>query len=305
MSFEKLKANRLAAIEQLVNAAESTNEKKSYGDDRVWKPTIDKAGNGYAVIRFLPSAEAEDLPWVRYWDHGFKGPTGRWYIEKSLTSIGQNDPLGEMNTQLWNSGREEDKDTVRQRKRRLHYVSNILVVSDSANPSNEGKVFLYNYGKKIFEKIMDVMQPQFEDEKPINPFDFWGGANFKLKIRNVEGYRNYDKSEFDGTSELFGGDEEKLGKIYDSLYGLNEFIDPENYKSYADLKKKLYEVLGEEDIANTFSVEQTTELNETREERVDAPAPRSEDQPVSTSQDDEDDEDGEDTLAYFAKLAQS
>jgi len=304
MSFEKLKSNRLAAIEQLVNAAESVSEKKNYGDDREWKPTIDKAGNGYAVIRFLPSANTEELPWVRFWDHGFKGPTGRWYIEKSLTSIGQNDPLGEMNSQLWNSGREEDKDLVRQRKRRLHYVSNILVISDSANPSNEGKVFLYKYGKKIFDKIMDVMQPQFEDEKPMNSFDFWGGANFKLKIRNVEGYRNYDKSEFDSVTPLFDGDEEKLEGIYDILYELNEFIDPENYKSYTSLKKKLYEVLGEEDIANTFSVEQTTELNETREERVDAPAPKSEDQPVSSSNNN-DDENEEDTLAYFAKLAQS
>jgi len=303
MSFEKLKSNRLAAIEQLVNAAESVSEKKNYGDDREWKPTIDKAGNGYAVIRFLPSANTEELPWVRFWDHGFKGPTGRWYIEKSLTSIGQNDPLGEMNSQLWNSGREEDKDLVRQRKRRLHYISNILVISDSANPSNEGKVFLYKYGKKIFDKIMDVMQPQFEDEKPMNSFDFWGGANFKLKIRNVEGYRNYDKSEFDSVTPLFDGDEEKLEGIYDILYELNEFIDPENYKSYTSLKKKLYEVLGEEDIANTFSVEQTTELNETREERVDAPAPKSEDQPVSSSNNN--DENEEDTLAYFAKLAQS
>jgi len=302
MSFEKLKANRLASIEKLVNAAESVSEKKSYGDDREWKPTVDKAGNGYAVIRFLPSANSEDLPWIRFWDHGFKGPTGRWYIEKSLTSIGQQDPLSELNSQLWNSGREEDKELVRQRKRRLHYVSNILVISDSANPTNEGKVFLYKYGKKIFDKIMDVMQPQFEDEKPINPFDFWGGANFKLKIRNVEGYRNYDKSEFDSVTELFDGDEEKLEKVYDSLHGLNEFIDPSNYKSYAELKKKLYEVLGEEDIANTFSVEQTTELNETREERVDAPAPRSEDQNVSSSNDDDGEE--EDTLAYFAKLAQ-
>ena len=304
MSFEKLKANRLASIEKLVSAVENVGE-KNYGDDREWKPTVDKAGNGYAVIRFLPAAEAEDLPWVRYWDHGFKGPTGRWYIEKSLTSIGQDDPLSELNSQLWNSGREEDKELVRQRKRRLHYVSNILVISDSANPQNEGKVFLYKYGKKIFDKIMDVMQPQFEDEKPINPFDFWGGANFKLKIRKVEGYRNYDKSEFDSVTELFGGEEEKLKTLYDNLHELNSFVDPSTYKSYGELKKKLYEVLGEEDIANTFSVEQTAELNNTREGIVDAPSPTpmSEDQ-ASGPPKTEDGGEEEDTLAYFAKLAQ-
>jgi hypothetical protein len=305
MSFEKLKANRLASIEKLVSAVEDIGEKKTYGDDRLWKPTVDKAGNGYAVIRFLPAAESEDLPWVRYWDHGFKGPTGRWYIENSLTSIGQDDPLSELNSQLWNSGREEDKELVRQRKRRLHYVANILVISDSANPQNEGKVFLYKFGKKIFDKVMDVMQPQFEDEKPINPFDFWGGANFKLKIRNVEGYRNYDKSEFDSVTEIFDGDEEKLKTLYDNLHELKSFVDPSNYKTYAELKKKLYEVLGEEDIANTFSVEQTAELNETREGNVDAPAPTpmSEDQasgPPKTEGGGEE----EDTLAYFAKLAQ-
>jgi len=299
MSFASLKANRQKAIEKLVNAAESATTKASYGDDRLWSPTVDKAGNGYAVIRFLPAKNAENLPWARYWDHGFKGPTGRWYIEKSLTSIGQNDPVSEMNSQLWNSGREEDKEIARDRKRRLHYVSNILVISDSANPQNEGKVFLYKYGKKIFDKIMDKMQPQFEDEQPMNPFDFWSGANFKLKIRNVEGYRNYDKSEFDTTSELFNGDETQLEKVYDSLYGIDEFTDPSTYKSYSELKKKLYEVLGEEEIANTFTVEQTQELNTTREARVEAPRPSS----VSTNEMSDDDDEEEDTLAYFAKLA--
>lgn len=302
MSFASLKANRQAAIQKLVNAAESATSKPSYGDDRIWAPTVDKAGNGYAVIRFLPAKNAENLPWSRYWDHGFKGPTGRWYIEKSLTSIGQNDPVSEMNSQLWNSGREEDKEIARERKRRLHYVSNILVISDSANPQNEGKVFLYKYGKKIFDKIMDKMQPQFEDEEPMNPFDFWGGANFKLKIRNVEGYRNYDKSEFDNPTELFNGDEGRLEKVYDSLYDIDEFVDPSTYKSYGELKKKLYEVLGEEELANTFTVEQTEELNTTREPKIETPKAQS---PVAQPQtNDESSEDEEDTLAYFAKLAQ-
>ena len=186
MSYTNMKSNSSDAISKLFAAAEKAGggtEKKSYGDDREWKPTVDKAGNGYAVLRFLPATEGQDVPWVRYWDHGFKGPTGRWYIENSLTSIGKDDPVSEMNSQLWNSGRDEDKETARARKRRLHYVSNVYVVSDPSNPENEGKVFLYKYGKKIFDKIMDVMQPQFQDEKPVNPFDFWGGADFKLKIR--------------------------------------------------------------------------------------------------------------------------
>jgi len=302
MSFANLKQNRATTIDKLINAASKDTEKKSYGDDRFWAPTVDKAGNGYAVIRFLPASEGEDLPWIKYWDHGFKGPTGRWYIENSLTSIGQNDPVSEMNTQLWNSGREEDKELARMRKRRLHHVSNILVVSDSANPENEGKVFLYKYGKKIMDKVMDVMQPQFQDEKPVNPFDFWGGANFKLKIRNFEGYRNYDKSEFEGVTELFDGDEAKLESVYNSIHGLNEFISEGNYKSYADLKKKLYEVLGEENLSNTFSTDTQVELNETLPPVVDAPAAvaaaPTEDTNVSL-----DTEDDGDTLDYFAKLA--
>ena len=177
MSFENLKRNR-DQISKLVQAAEAAGgsapaEKKNYGDDRIWKPTVDKAGNGYAVLRFLPATEGVELPWVRYWDHGFKGPTGQWYIENSLTSIGQADPVGELNSRLWNSGIEADKETARRQKRRLHYVANVLVVSDPGNPSNEGKVMLYKFGKKIFEKIMDAMQPDFADEKPVNPFDMW------------------------------------------------------------------------------------------------------------------------------------
>ena len=306
MSFEQLKANRDSAISKLVAAGSANSEKKDYGDDRMWKPTVDKAGNGYAVIRFLPAAEGEDLPWVRYWDHGFKGSTGRWYIEKSLTSIGQQDPVSELNSQLWNSGRDEDKEIARQRKRRLHHVSNILVVSDSANPENEGKVFLYEYGKKIMDKLMDVMQPQFADETPVNPFDFWSGANFKLKIRQVEGYRNYDKSEFDAPSQLFNGDEAQLEEVYNKLYKLGEFTDPESYKSYAELKKKLFEVIGEAEVATGFTTAQTVELNTTKEAVMPSSAESSIDEVVPTvSSESNTDESGEDTLSYFAKLAQS
>ena len=308
MSFEQLKANRDNAISKLVAAGADTKEKKDYGDDRLWKPTVDKAGNGYAVIRFLPAAEGEDLPWVRYWDHGFKGSTGRWYIERSLTSIGQQDPVSELNSELWNSGRDEDKEIARQRKRRLHHVSNILVISDSANPENEGKVFLYEYGKKIMDKIMDVMQPQFADETPVNPFDFWGGANFKLKIRQVEGYRNYDKSEFDTSSQLFDGDEAQLEEVYNKLYKLGEFTDPASYKTYGELKKKLYEVIGEADVANTFSTAQNIELNTTKEAVTRNSVESSMDTVAPTGSSESDtvtSESSEDTLSYFAKLAQS
>ena len=296
MSFENLKRNR-DQISKLINAAETvggTTEKKSYGDDRIWKPSVDKAGNGYAVLRFLPAPEGEDLPWVRYWDHGFKGPTGQWYIENSLTSIGQPDPVGEMNSRLWNSGIDADKEVARERKRRLHYVTNIYVVSDPANPENEGKVFLYKFGKKIFDKIMDVMQPSFQDEEPVNPFDFWAGANFKLKIRNLEGYRNYDKSEFESPSQLAADDQ--LEGIYGQLNSLAEFTDPKNYKTYDELKAKLMRVLGEEVEAGAPTLKQESMMNEP------APAPLEVKQPV-TADEIPFDTDEEDTMSYFAKLA--
>lgn len=301
MSFANLKS-RSADISKLVSAAEKAGGgdggKKSYGDDRFWKPEVDKSGNGYAVIRFLPAAEGEDLPWNKYWDHGFKGPTGQWYIENSLTSIGQDDPVSEMNSELWNSGIEANKDIVRARKRRLHYVSNIMVVEDPANPANNGKVFLFKFGKKIFDKIMDVMQPQFADEEPVNPFDFWEGANFKLKIRNVEGYRNYDKSEFASPSALMDGDDEKLEGVYNTLYSLKDFTDPKNYKSYDELKAKLYRVLGES--GTPMSTAESVSLDES----VSAPTMRSEPetQPSYTPETSDDDDD---TLSYFKNLANS
>jgi hypothetical protein len=299
MSFAKLKS-RSADLSKLVAAAEKAGggEQKSYGDDRFWTPTVDKSGNGYAVIRFLPAAEGEDLPWVRFWDHGFKGPSGRWYIENSLTSIGQPDPVSEYNTTLWNTGREEDKETVRKQKRRLHYVCNILVVSDSSNPENEGKVKLFKFGKKIFDKIMDVMQPQFADEAPTNPFDFWEGANFKLKIRNVEGYRNYDKSEFDKTSALYDGNEGRLESLYGTLNTLKDFVDPKNYKSYDELKTKLNAVLG---AASALPTAEKVVL----EEHGDEPAIRSVKETSYATIDASVDEGDDDTISYFSKLANS
>lgn len=243
-SFAELKKNRKSNFEDLAQKARSLSENKGQAavDDRFWSPTVDKAGNGYAVIRFLPAPVAEDYSWVSYYDHGFQGPTNLWYIEKSLTSIGKKDPVSEYNSKLWETGLEANKEIVRKQKRRLHYVSNIYVVSDSSNPDNNGKHFLFIYGKKIFDKINEIMNPQFEDEAPINPFDFWEGANFKLKIRKVEGYRNYDKSEFDSPEPLFVDDSE-MEKLYNSIYSLQEFIDPANYKSYEELAKRLNRVL--------------------------------------------------------------
>ena len=304
MSFANLKS-RSADISKLVSAAQEasgqTQSTNKYEDTRKWKPTVDDSGNGYAVIRFLPATEGMETPWVRYWDHGFKGPTGQWYIEKSLTTIGQKDPVSELNSRLWNSGIEEDKETARKQKRRLHYVSNILVVNDPSNPANNGKVFIYEYGKKIFDKIMDLMQPQFPGEEPVNPFDFWNGADFELKIRNVAGYRNYDKSEFKGTSALFEADETKLEATYNQLYDLNEFVDPANFKSYEELEGRLGLVLGtavgSNVTAKNEAVSQSAEANVGRAapepEIVSAPAP------TVGSEDDE-----EDTLSYFAKMAQ-
>ena len=300
-AFASLKS-RSKDLTKLVAAAEKAaggGEQKSYGDDRFWKPTVDKSGNGYAVLRFLPAPEGEDLPWVRYWDHGFKGPSGRWYIENSLTSIGLADPVSEVNTVLWNSGRDEDKETARKQKRRLHYVANVLVVSDPGNPENEGKVFLFKFGKKIFDKFMDVMQPQFEDEKPVNPFDFWEGADFKLKIRKVEGYQNYDKSEFASPSSLFGGDDEKLETLYKKLYPLKDMLDPKNYKSYDELKKKLEQVLG---TVGAVTTAQQVALDETAE----AIAPKAVKETAYASIDDDTaDDGGDDTLSYFSRLANS
>ncbi len=299
MSFESLKRNRGTDISQLVKAAEAVGggEKKNYDDERIWKPTVDKAGNGYAVLRFLPAAEGSDLPWVRYWDHGFKGPTGLWYIENSLTSIGQPDPVGELNSRLWNSGIEADKETARTQKRRLHYVVNALVVEDPSAPHNQGRVVLYKFGKKIFDKIMDVMQPSFADEKAINPFDFWDGANFKLKIRQVEGYRNYDKSEFASGTALYESDEAKLEAVYNQLHDLSEFTDAKNYKTYDELKAKLARVLGEESSMGAPTMRQESQMN--------TPAPEPEykvAEPITAEQVNLQDDD--DTMSYFAKLAQ-
>lgn len=243
MSFADLKRSSSSSFDKLNQALSKLNtSNERSGDDRLWKPATDKAGNGYAVIRFLPAPDGEDIPFVRIWDHGFQGPGG-WYIEKSLTTHGKDDPVTEYNSTLWNTGLDSDKEIARKQKRRLSYYSNIYVVKDPANPENEGKVFLYKYGKKIFDKLNDLMNPSFEDEKPVNPFDLWTGANFKLKIRKVEGYPNYDKSEFDTSGPLSDNDEE-LEMIYKKEYSLQELLDPKHFKTYDELKAKLDRALG-------------------------------------------------------------
>ena len=245
--FSSLKRNR-NSFDKLTKAIESINTpaEGSKDDDRFWQPETDKAGNGMAIIRFLPAPAAdgdEALPWVRVFNHGFQGPGG-WYIENSLTTLNQKDPVSEYNSVLWNSGIEANKEIARKQKRRLTYISNVLIVSDPKNPENEGQIKLYKYGKKIFDKLTEAMNPQFEDEKAINPFDFWDGANFKIKIRQVEGYRNYDKSEFESSSALFDGDDAKLEALWKKEYSLKEFLDPKHFKSYDVLKAKLDKVLG-------------------------------------------------------------
>ena len=244
LSFSDLKKTRSKTLDTLTQELTKLATKQAFAteDDRFWYPDVDKAGNGYAVIRFLPSPKNEDIPFVRVWNHSFQGPTGSWYIENSLTTIGKPDPVSEYNTTLWNSGVESDKEIARKQKRRLTFISNVYIIKDSANPENEGKIKLFRYGKKIFDKINDVMNPKFEDEKSINPFDLWEGANFKLKIRNVEGFRNYDKSEFDAVSALFDSDE-KMEEIWSKEYSLIEFIDEKHFKPYEELKSKLDRVL--------------------------------------------------------------
>jgi hypothetical protein len=292
MSLDTLKKSN--SLDKLLGAVEKENapqEKKSYVDERLWKPQMDKTGNGYAVIRFLPAVKGEDLPWAKVWNHAFQGPTGQWYIENSLTTLGQKDPVSEMNSAYWNSGVESDKEIARKQKRKLQYFSNIFVVSDPKNPENEGKVFLYRYGKKIFDKCMEAMQPAFEDETPVNPFDFWEGANFKLKIRKVDGYWNYDKSEFEAPSPLFA-DDEQLEEVWKKQYALTEFTAPTNFKSYDELKKRLDTVLAGTTTAGTaVDVMEDEPVSSVSVDTKEVPAPKVSD-------------DDQDTMSYFEKLAE-
>ena len=293
MDFESLKTSNSGfdkltkALEENLNPEDQANKNK-YQDDRIWKPELDKTGNGYAVLRFLPASEGEDMPWVRLWSHAFQGPGG-WFIENSLTTLGNKDPVSEENTRLWNTGVDSDKDIARKRKRKLSYYSNILVVSDPKHPENEGKVFIFKFGKKIFDKITEAMQPEFDDETPINPFDFWKGANFKLKIRKVDGFWNYDKSEFEAVSQIKDSDDE-IKTIWGKQYPLKPFLDPSNFKTYDELKEKLNRVItGDRNASTVENANLPPQTNGTAKAQVNA-------QPEAS--------DDDDTLSYFSKLAQ-
>ena len=295
-ALKRSKSNLDTLIGELNKVAEPQTQKQSYQDDRFWKPELDKSGNGYAVFRFLPAVKNEDLPWARLWSHAFQGPGG-WYIENSLTTLNKKDPVSESNSLLWNSGVDADKEIARKRKRKLSYIANVLIINDAKHPENEGQIKLFKFGKKIFDKITEAMKPEFEDEKPINPFDFWEGANFKLKIRKVDGYWNYDKSEFDSASAIADNDE-AIEEIWNKQYALKPFLAPENFKSYDELKSKLDKVLS--GVRNTGTAEDVAippaaQVSKPAvvEETVSAPTPAV-----------QEDEDSDETLSYFSKLAE-
>lgn len=296
-ALRKTRNNNFAKItsefEKIVNPPST-----GFADDtRYWKLEKDKAGNASAIIRFLPTLEGDELPWVRIFNHGFQGPTGKWYIENSLSTFNENDPVGELNSKLWNSGNDADKKIAQARKRRLQYTSNILVISDPKHPENEGKVFLYKYGKKIFDMLMDKARPTFEDETPVNVFDLWEGANFRLRMRQVDGWPSYDKSEFESPSELFGGDEDKILSVVNSQYKLSELLDRKYFKSYEELSRKLNSVLnteGESVISASQLANKTVEAPTFKSE----PAPSFESKPVPAATADDDD-----IMSYFQSIA--
>jgi len=298
MDIQSLRKMRNSDFGAISNAFEKVanpqSEQKSFTDDRFWRLEGDKAGNGTATIRFLPRVEGDELPWVRIFSHGFQGPTGKWYIENSLTTLGENDPVGELNTQLWNSGSEANKEIARKQKRRLSFTANILIVSDPKHPENEGKVFLWKFGKKIFDKIMDKARPTFEDEKPVNVFDFWEGANFKLRMRKKDGYANYDESAFMEPSAI--GSDDEIVKIASAQVKLAEFTDRKNFKSYDELKKKLNEVLS----GDSFASKSAAQIAED-EDRPVASAPKIASKPAPAPKAIEEDDD--DVMSYFEKIA--
>jgi len=303
MSFEALKRSRGnfdKLTKELEALTKTTTTQSSGKDERFWRPELDKSGNGYAVIRFLPAVEGEELPWARVWSHAFQGPGG-WYIENSLTTMNKKDPVSEDNSRLWNTGLDSDKEIARKRKRKLTYYTNVLIISDPKNPENEGQVKLFKFGKKIFDKITEAMQPQFEDEKPLNPFDFWEGANFKLKIRKVDGYWNYDKSEFDSPSPLADNDDD-IQSTWKKQYALSEFSDPSTFKSYDELKARFEKVVYGTGTTTTADKIDTPTIDD----EVSAPVveTKSETKPSVTSTDSTDDSEDDDTMDYFSKLVE-
>ena len=290
MSFADMKKKRGDKLQSLLKETAKINAptKGQGDDDRFWRPELDKSGNGMAVVRFLPAPDGEDLPWSRSWNHGFQGPGG-WYIENSLTTLGQKDPVSEHNSTLWNSGIEANKEIARKQKRRLTYISNVYVLKDPSNPQNEGTIRLYKYGKKIWDKLNDKMNPQFEDETPVNPFDLWEGANFKIKIRKIDGFSNYDKSEF-MTSAPLSEDESEMERVFGEQHDLEEFIDQKSFKTYDELKTRLDTVLG--------NIQTPAMTAPTSVENDDVPFDGGTPIPESSTSEDE-------NLDYFKKLAEA
>lgn len=302
MDINTLRASRNQDFGKIASAFDSDN-KQSYEDNRFWKLERDKAGNATAVIRFLPRAEGDELPWVKIFSHGFKGPTGRWYIEDSLTTIGKDDPVSELNSKLWNSGSEANQKIARDQKRRLHYVSNVLIVSDPAHPENNGQVRLFKYGKKIFDKIMNKARPTFEDEKPVNVFDLWEGANFKLRCRTLDGYPNYDESTFSDPAPVKSTDEEILA-VVNQQHKLGEFLDPKNFKSYEELKAKLDSVLsGDGQVPTAEQLTQEPLATMPPPSFISAPAPSYSAAPVPAAKGPEINDEDEDVMDFFKKIA--
>ena len=297
-SFASLKKQSSNGLDKLTKAVEALNTDKGEKQDNYWKPEVDKAGNGMATIRFLPSSPQDgddSLPWVKTYSHGFQGPGG-WLIDNCLTTKGEQCPICEHNSALWNTNIPENQEKVRKQKRKLNYVSNIYVVSDPKHPENEGKVFLFRYGKKIFDKLTEAMNPAFADEEKVNPFDLWTGANFKLKIRKVDGYQNYDKSEFESASPLSDNDEE-LEKIWKSEYSLQELVADKEFKSYDVLKARLEKVLalsGDPAPAGRKSV-----AEDVKSSRPAFSRDETQDIPMGTSSSSGSDDDTE----YFSRLA--
>ena len=301
MSFASLKkqSNLGSLTAKLVKEVEKVNNASGGGDERLWKPELDKSGNGFAVIRFLPAPDKEEIPWAKLYTHAFQGPGG-WYIENSLTTVGGKDPVSDYNRELWNSGNESDKDVVRKQKRKLSYYSNIYVVKDPTNPQNEGKVFLFKYGKKIFDKIMEAMQPEFEDEQAINPFDFWQGANFKLKIVKKDGFWNYDKSEFDSVAPLLD-DDDALEAIWKKEYSLAAVTAADQFKSYEDLERRLKYVLGKKP-AQRYTPDEEIDVEDNARSVAEEVVTKAVSTPSASTTVDKDEDDA---LSYFQKLAES
>ena len=294
-TLRKMRSTNFAKISgEFEKIANPQSDSKSYQDDRFWKLEADKAGNGTATIRFLPNPDPNELPWVRIFNHGFQGPTGKWYIENSLTTIGQADPVGELNSRLWNTGNEADKEIARKQKRKLTYIANVLIVSDPKHPENEGQVRLFRFGKKIFDKIMDKARPTFEDETPVNVFDLWEGADFKLRQRKVEGYANYDQSTFMEPSSVAESEDELL-EVMSKVHELKEFIDPKNFKSYEELSRKLASVLNSE-AAPSITAADMSDDDEVQTTKVVKQTPTK----VTISKADDNDDDA---MSFFKKIA--